>query len=415
MTLYHHNNTDSRDECGQSRSVIPPLAASSAGCQGASSEYPATDQPPLTNRGAQITIPLVNQFLIDWASYTFKLKDPREVIDIIGLKQALFTELDAGMHGYRKSLRYGSIGVFYDGQENMGCHVVMTGQGCRQYENQFEKNPWFDLFTKALSHKAKFTRLDIANDNVDGLLDLTKLKDAITNFQIRSLFKNASEIASFSFSPTSSKKDDGRTIYFGKRSSRVFIRFYDKAAQLETPLPWIRAEIELKTDRAQKSVEYLVAGVPIGELFVGVINKYLAVINLDDSNISRCTLQTWWLEWLQSTEKIRLTTAKAVKTVEEAMDFVKRQYSPTLAMIKEYLGVVPFRDYLQGLIIDGKERMTMKHEKMLFLSEQRKADSYNPEKEEFEERTAIMEYDGGKTREVAEALTHILMDHREDS
>jgi hypothetical protein len=35
----------------------------------------------------------------------------------------------------------------------------------------------------------------------------------------------------------------------------------------------------------------------------GIINNYFAIINNDDSNISRCTLQNWWSEWLQSTEK----------------------------------------------------------------------------------------------------------------
>lgn len=404
----------SKSNCVQSVSGTKTGAGGSAGGSGLSPEMLSPEKPPLTNRGAQISFPLQNQFLIDWVSFTFKLNDPRAVIEIIGLKQSLFTELDAGMHGYRKSLRYGKIGVFYDGQACMGCHVSISGQGCRQYEGQFEENPWLDLFTNALSHKAKFTRLDIANDNVDGALDLTKLQSAIESKQIRSLFKNASEISTFSFSSIKSKKDDARTIYFGKRSSRVFIRFYDKAAQLETPLPWIRAEIELKKERAQKAVELMASGVPIGEIFVGVLNTYIAVINLDNNNISRCTLQTWWQSWLQSTEKIKLSTSRAIKTVEEAMDFVNRQYSPTLAMIKEYLGVAIFSEYIQDLVANGKERMSMKHEKMMFLSQQCKTDNYDQKREDFEERAAIIEYDGGKQKATAEALAHILLDRVEE-
>lgn len=368
------------------------------------------DKPPLTNRGALITVPLVNQFLIDWAAFTFKLNDPQEVIKIIGLKSSLFTELERGIHGYRKSFRYGSIGIFFDGQENMGCHIVMSGQGCRLYEGQFEENPWIDLFKNALSFNVNFTRLDLAHDNVEGELDLVKLKDAIINRQTKSRFRNASENNNFILGRDIEQTDDGHTIYFGKRSSRVFMRFYDKAAQMKTPLPWNRAEIELKDKRAQKAVNLLVSGLPIGQLFVGVLNEYLTIINLDDCNISRCTTQSWWSNWLQSTEKIRLTTSKAIKTVEEAMEYVKKQYSPTLAMIKEHLGFVPFNDYIREMIKDGAERMTMKHEQMLFLSAQRKADNYNQDQENFEERAAIMEYDGGMDRDEAEK-TAVLLDH----
>lgn len=384
--------------------------AGSAGAPAAILDNFSQEKPPHTNRGALISFPLVNQFLIDWVAFTFKLNDPQEVIRIIGLKPALFTELDRGIHGYRKSLRYGSIGIFFDGMSNMGCHVVMSGQGCRQYEGQFEENPWIDLFTKALSQKANFSRLDLAHDNVDGALDLLKLKDAIINRQIRSRFRNASETINFRLGQNVEKHIEGHTIYFGKRSSRVYVRFYDKAAQTGTPLPWNRAEIELKEKRAQKTVSLLVSGLPVGQLFAGVLNEYLAVINLDDSNTSRCTIQPWWSDWLQSTEKIRLTTSKAIKTVEESMEYVKKQYSPTLAMFKTHLGVVGFNDYLRELVKDGSERMGMKHEQMLFLSAQRKADNYNQDQEDFEERAAIMEFDGGLDRNSAEGAARLLLE-----
>lgn len=410
MSMYHHVNSDSRDDCVQNIPGRETGAGGSAGGTGSPSEDHPDEKPPLTKRGAPITVPLVNQFLIDWAAFTFKINDPQEVIRIIGLKPALFTELERGIHGYRKSLRYGSIGIFFDGQSNMGCHVVMSGQGCRQYEGQFEENPWFDLFTKSLSNNANFTRLDLAHDNVDGALDLLKLKDAIINRQIRSRFRNTSEIINYKLGRDVENQDDGHTIYFGKRSSRVFVRFYDKAAEMGTPLPWNRAEIELKEKRAQKAVNLLVSDLPVGELFVGVLNKYLAVINLDDSNTSRCTIQSWWSDWLQSSEKIRLTTSKAIKTVEESMEYVKKQYSPTLAMFKTHLGVVGFNDYLRELLKDGSERMGMKHEQMLFLSAQRKADNYSQDQEDYEERAAIMEYDGGMDRNSAEGAARLLLE-----
>ena len=430
MAIFVSNQDETFQLTNTSQLIVPGFQAGVAGSDGSpgkSLEQPSNrmlplthptsppetninDQPPLTNRGALITVPLVNQFLIDWAAFTFKLADPQEVVGIIRLKSELFTEIERGMHGYRKSLRFGNIGIFFDGQENMGCHVNMSGQGCRQYEGQFEVSPWLDLFTAVLDNKGKFTRLDLAQDNVDGLLDLDKLKSAIVNREIRSRFKKASENKNYHLSRDITQSDDGNTLYFGKRSSRVFVRFYDKAAQHEIPFFCNRAEIELKEQRAQKAAEFLAYGQPIGQLFVGILNQYLAIINLDNTNISRCSLQTWWSEWLQSTEKVKLTTAKAVKTVAEAMEYINRQYAPTLAMIKTHLGVVTFNDFIRELIKSGVERMSMKHEQILFLSSQKNADNYSQEQEEYEERAAIMEYDGGLDRKEAEELARLALD-----
>lgn len=402
--MYHHVNSDSRDQCVPSS---PPLA----GIAGGTASPASGGEPPASKTGAPITIPLVNQFLIDWASITFKIDDPFEAARILRLDPSLFIELESGRYGYHKSLRFGNICIYFNGLANMGCHVDMSGQGCRLYESQFEGNPWLDLFVATLDNKGKFSRLDIAHDNVDGALDLDRLKSAILNGEIKSRFKKGNENKEFSLSRNTEKSDDGHTLYFGKRSSRVFLRFYDKAAQMAVPFFWNRAEFELKDKRAHKAAELLASGMPVGQLFVGIMNAYLTVINLDDSNISRCTAQVWWLSWLQSTEKVRLTTAKQVKYVEEIMQYVKQQYAPSLAMIKTHLGVISFNEYLRDLLQDGSERMGMRHEQMLFVSSQGKADNYNDDQADFEERAAIMEYDGGPERKDAEEAARLALDH----
>jgi phage replication initiation protein len=407
IAMSHYPDSYSSTNLAPSQAGVKTGVGGSAASPGIPPELIPTDKPPLTNRGAPITFPLINQFLIDWAAFTFKLDDPQEVVKIIGLNPSLFSDLDYGFSGYRKSLRYGQISVYYEGRENMGCHVCMSGQGCRQYEGQFQESPWLTLFNNALSNKAKFTRLDLAHDNVDGVLDLDKLKSAIVNREIRTRFKKATETQNFDLSPDIDQPDDGHTIYFGKRSSRVYMRFYDKAGQLGLSLPWNRAEVELKEKRAHEAVKLIASGCPVGGLFVGIVNQYLTVINLDDSNKSRCAVQGWWSAWLQSTEKIKLATAKQTKYVDEVMEYVKRQYAPSIAMIKTHVGTVRFNDYIQELLKDGMVRMSMRHEQMLFVSSQGSSDSYG---EEFEERAAIMEYDGGMGKTEAEEAARLSLD-----
>lgn len=335
---------------------------------GGPSEELTSPAPPIANREVQITIPLENRSLLDWVSFTLKVNDPREALEIVGLLPSLFIELEYGFSGYRKSLRFGDISIYYAGREDMGCHVEMSGQGCRQFEAQFASIPWLDLFKTVFSVNGNFTRLDLAIDNVDGALTLEKIGDALLDHekQIRTLFGEWRRLQKGSF--LDGKKLTGETIYLGSSKSHVLFRIYDKAQESGIDGQWIRFELQLRNNRAQEAARLFISDISAGCLATGIINRYFAITNNDDSNISRCTLQAWWSEWLQSTEKISLTTEKATRYVSDTMDFIKRQYAPSLAMIKKHLGPEPFKIYVRDLLDDGSQRMGTKHEQILAAS-----------------------------------------------
>jgi phage replication initiation protein len=251
----------------------------------------------------------------------------------------------------------------------MGCHVEMTGQGCRLYEGHFPENPWQQLFSTVLAANAKFTRLDLAIDNVDGSLTLDKVWSAIQDHeqQIRTQFKEWRRIQKGSFEK--GKQITGDTIYLGSTKSHIQFRIYDKAQESGVDGHWIRFEIQLRDKRAHEAAKLFAAGEPVGTLATGIINNYFSIINNDDANPSRCSLQSWWSEWLQTTEKIRLTTEQSIKLVSDTMEFIKRQYAPSLAMINKHLGTTPFRSFVQEILEDGKERLSAKHERILAASE----------------------------------------------
>ena len=347
----------------------PPGYAGYTGTPGGPPEHLSSDLPPIANREVEITSPIENRSLLDWVSFTFKLDDPHEVAGIIGIDTDLFTPFPFGFSGYRKSLRFGNISIYFDGRDDMGCHVEMSGQGCRQFESHFSENPWQELVQTVLSENGKFTRMDLAIDNVDGALSLEKVSDALQTHDnhVRTQFGEWRRIQKGSF--RKGEKITGDTIYLGSSKSHAMFRCYDKAQATKTEGHWIRFEIQLRDNRAHEAAKLFASGLPVGELATGIINNYFSIINDDDSNISRCSLQTWWAKWLQSTEKIRLTTEQAIKLVSDSMDFIKRQYAPSLAMIKKHLGVAPFKGFMQDVLEDGNERMGAKHEKILAASE----------------------------------------------
>ncbi|SKA13284.1 phage replication initiation protein [Trichlorobacter thiogenes] len=330
----------------------------------------ANPKPPLTNRGAEYSIPPENRSLLDWCAFTFKqIEDPAKVSELIGIDPALMTDCTFGFSGYRNSLKYGNVSIYYNGREGMGCHVEMSGQGCRQYEALFIDSPWKALFETVLANSGKFTRLDLAIDNVDGALNMDRIMAAILDHdsQIRTLFGEARRIQKVSFK--TGQAIIGDTIYLGSAKSRLMIRIYNKALELGLDGIYLRVEIQLRDERAQEAAKLFVTDIDVGSLAVGIINNYFAIINDDDSNKSRCSLQSWWADWLQSAEKIKLSTEQAIKLVSDTMEFIRKQYAPSLAMINKHLGRSDFNSFVQEVLTDGSERMTAKHERILAASE----------------------------------------------
>ncbi len=290
--MYHHVKSDSRDDCVQSQAaaVAGPAGSSGSLAMVAVHSVPSTDsdQPPLSNRGAQFTIPIENRSLIDWIAFSFKTDDPLAVIDIISLPPALFTDTSIGFSGYRKSFRFGNICVYYAGREGMGCHVELSGQGCRQYEAQFSENPWAELIQAVLANGGKFTRLDIAIDNIDGALNLPRFLTCIRdNKQIRTLFGEWRRIEKGSFQEGGTIT--GETIYLGSAKSEVMFRIYNKAQESGIEGNWIRFELQLRGKRSHEAAKLIPTVNEVGSIATGIINNYFAIINDDDSNTSRCT------------------------------------------------------------------------------------------------------------------------------
>lgn len=372
-----HSPTSTTSNENQLESQLAPRVVGSADCPGAAFEQSVTvpfeaenPKPPYTNRGADITVPVENRSLLDWVAFTIKVDDPLAVLETINLPPSLFTDSPIGFSGYRKSLRFSNICVYYQGREDMGCHVEISGQGCRQLEAQFDDNPWQQLFASVLASQGKFTRLDLAIDNVDGALCLDKLYQAVQDLsQVRTLFGEWRRIQKGSFHE--GQQVEGETIYLGSSKSHVMFRVYNKAQESGVDGHWIRFELQLRDKRANEAAKLFAADGNVGTLAIGIINNYFAIIANDDANVSRCTLQSWWSAWLQSTEKIRLTTEKAMKYVDDSMEFIKRQYAPTLAMINKHLGGAPFDGFMQEIIADGEQRMTAKHEQILAASADR--------------------------------------------
>lgn len=186
-----------------------------------------------------------NLILYDWVSITSKIHSPDDFIRMLGLnKDNISWEKVKGAHGYRDRLYWQSISIHYNGSEDMGIWLEMSGQGCRAFES-YGTGDFDALFSEVLDNPddMHITRLDVAFDDHTGILDIDEIcKDAENQMYISRT--NAWQVT---------RSDSGNSVTHGSRASEILIRIYDKAAErgFEDGRHWVRVELQLRRERAR--------------------------------------------------------------------------------------------------------------------------------------------------------------------
>ncbi|MEM4935341.1 MAG: replication initiation factor domain-containing protein, partial [Thermoplasmata archaeon] len=136
--------------------------------------------------------------ILDWCSLTIKkiygkpATWEKVVSEVLEMDFGQFTELK-GNYGYKLQKYSEGIRVYYDGNEDMGIHLQISGDGMRRLENR--KNFTWDSFLRnAFFFDAKITRLDVAIDDKEGYINMETLNDKINKGECISKFKSCNTI-----------------------------------------------------------------------------------------------------------------------------------------------------------------------------------------------------------------------------
>ena len=230
-----------------------------------------------------------NKVIYDWLSVTSKIHSPFDFVVLLGMSGVTWEETK-GAHGYRDRLYYNGISVHYNGREDMGVWLEMSGQGCRAFET-YGNGDFENLFAEVKENPQDMhlTRLDVAFDDHDGILDM----DVICQDTLAGNFVSPSTY----WEVIQSSK--GQCVMIGAPSSSVLIRIYDKARErgLTDGKPWTRVELQLRNDRARM---FTALPYSFGEKWCGVLLNYLRYVvpNPEDSNKSRWETADYWLDLL---------------------------------------------------------------------------------------------------------------------
>ena len=256
----------------------------------------------------------------------------------MGLSSCPWQEIK-GAHGYRDRKYFSSISVHYNGREDMGVWVEMSGQGCRAFES-ISQLGWPGLFSFISESGLKITRLDVAFDDHTGILHM---RDIIEDTQDGNFVSRSD----YWETVLSSK---GSTVQIGSPQSKVLVRIYDKARErhCEEGTHWNRVELQLRDDRA---IQFTRLQLPIGEAFSGVLLNYLRFVIPDgeDSNRWRWPMRPYWLDMLEVLTPISIYTAPGLEyNVDRCREYVVNQAGNAIDCLIKIYGLNEFRTMIDN-------------------------------------------------------------------
>lgn len=317
--------------------------------------------PGICNTGAQNTLISGLYAGVDWVQGTLKnVSDWRVFVEeILGIPHSEFSEVEGGMYGWGGQAFCGRIRVLFGGKQ-VGCHLIMSGQACREYE--LYVSDWQGFFRRFIMHGGNFTRLDLAIDDVIGYFTLEKVRRYLKRGQVVSLFKSARVVEKIRVEDGS---NEGTTVYFGSGQSKVQVRFYEKDLErkakgyelIEGIEVWNRTEIQLRDERAQE-VALRMLIIDLGKIITGLLRHYIRFTEKsEDKNKSRWKTAKWWDNFLGDSESLRIANKLPENDLVAKDMWLEKQISRLIAQL--WIGNDGKLDRILEILETGTEKLTM--------------------------------------------------------
>ncbi len=326
-----------------------------------------------------MSVKVGKNIVLDYLSFTVKwseagVKDVAKSMNLGELKMMTY-----GGMGYTQSAFFldGGRIFWHDERPEMGIHIRLNSTSMALVGLTA-----LGAINRVLDMGGQITRLDIAFDDLDGLLDINHMHEKLLAGNVQTRFRKVARIQGAIIGLS---QNIGDTINVGSRTSHAFVRVYDKKREQEARGKdvsgidtWTRVELELKSEKA-----HMFAGL-LGECAAGNDLDAPAILcsnllwglldfkipNPDDENKSRWDTSHWWADFLEATAKLTLSIPSPEKTIEGAKAWVKNQVAPTLAMIvlsyPDHNDVSGY-EFIMDAIQKGEDRLTEEQKRRLDL------------------------------------------------
>ncbi len=280
--------------------------------------------------------------MFDYVRIRFNDIDVQDVVEnILGIKFRHFVHEDYAFYGYTEQYILGDIQLMCSDIEEMGILLELKGRGCRQFESylQAQGKSWYEFFVNARLQNGVFKRIDLAVNDLVGLLDIPYLIQKCENEECVSLFRSYKTYSCGELS-RQNVVGMGDTLYLGSRASEIHFCIYKKnyeqyqkfGIDIDDIEIKNRFEIRLRNDRAKKALDDYLKNNDIENVVFKIINRYVRFIDSDsDGNIHRKSLDKKWEFFLGNCrEKMCLTEKPEPYSFDKSLNWIKKQVAPTL-------------------------------------------------------------------------------------
>lgn len=194
---------------------------------------------------------------VDWIEGTFK---SRLTVNLPSILSEKFVPCRA-FNGYTVGSKYDDGRTHFQNPDRpeMGTHITWDGDACRNC-------PISPLeLVKSLSDaKFSFTRIDLALDFINCNLDPSRATEEIENGRHKTRARECPYWGTAG--------GEGYTQYVGKKASEIYLRIYDKAAEMGVQQDHTRVELVVRHERANKAAGEIVGSADFRPLVLGFAN-----------------------------------------------------------------------------------------------------------------------------------------------
>ncbi|HJD46389.1 MAG TPA: replication initiation factor domain-containing protein [Candidatus Mediterraneibacter norfolkensis] len=290
----------------------------------------------ILNPNAKLTM------VIDYVRIRYETTDVGHVIrELLRLKQEYMIHESFGFYGYEEHYELGNIFVMASQDEEKGVLLELKGQGCRQFEGFLEaqERSWYDFFMESVMEGCVFKRIDLAINDIAGVLDIRELTKKCEEDECISKFRSWRSYRSGELIRRDEKVGMGYTLYIGSLKSDVYFCLYEKDYEQyikkDIPIESVpvknRFEIRLMNDRAEHAIKGLLSCWDGEEVAFRIINQYLRFVDKEEG-VSReywenSKMWNWFIG--EHREAMKLTSEPQPYSPERTLRWMSRQVAPS--------------------------------------------------------------------------------------
>lgn len=190
---------------------------------------------------------------VDWIEGTFKM---RKTVNLPAILSQKFVPCRA-FNGYTVGSKFDDGRTHFQNPDRpeMGTHITWDGNACGNCPIDL-----LELIKSLIQADFSFTRLDLACDFINCNLEPCRATEELENGRCKTRARE------YPYWGTAGA--DGYTQYIGKKTSEIYMRIYDKAAEMGVQQDHTRVELVVRHERADKAAREIVLDTDFRRLVV---------------------------------------------------------------------------------------------------------------------------------------------------